>query len=81
MKKLREQLKQDQADFEDKISQGRRFSDLQKYLNPLFKCNRYPETKSYKDNKTNEDSQKCENFNDFISSVFLKSNTIKMRNF
>ena len=55
-KKLRDQLKQDQADFEDKIFRGRRFSDLQKYLKSVYKCNRYPETMSYKDYKTNEDS-------------------------
>ena len=35
---------------------------------------------SYKDNKTNEDSQKCKYFNDFFSSVFLKINTIKTKN-
>ena len=35
---------------------------------------------SYKDNKTNEDNQKCKYFNDFFSSVFLKSNTIEMKN-
>ena len=34
---------------------------------------------SYKDNKTNEDSQKCKYFNDFFN-VFRKSNTIKMKN-
>ena len=31
-----------------------------------------------KDNKTNEDTQKCKYFDDFFSSVFLKSKTIKM---
>ena len=35
---------------------------------------------SYKNNKTTEDSQKCKYFNDFFSSFFLKSNTIKMKN-
>ena len=78
-KKLRDPLKQDQADFEDKIFRVRRFSDLQKYLRSVFKCNKYPETMSYKDNKTNEDSQKCKYFNDFFSSIFLKSNTVKMK--
>ena len=34
---------------------------------------------SYTDNKTKEDSQKCKCFNDFFSSVFLKSNTIKTK--
>ena len=34
----------------------------------------------YKDNKTNEDSQKWKYFNDFFSSVFLKNNTIIMKN-
>ena len=77
---MKDQLKEDQADFEDKIFRGRRFSDLQKYLKSVFKCNGYPETMSYKDNKTNEDSQKCKHFNDLFSSVFLKSKTIKMNN-
>ena len=77
---MSDQLKQDQADFEDNIFRGRRFSDLQKYLKSVFKCNRYPETMSYKDNKTNEDSQKCKYFKYFFSSVFLASNTIKMKN-
>ena len=40
----------------------------------------YVETISYKDNKTNEDSQKCNYFNDFFFNIFLKSNTIKIKN-
>ena len=78
-RKLRDQLLQDQADFEDKIFKGRRFSDFQKYLKSNFKNGRYPETIIYRNERTNDDKIKCNYFSEFFSNVFLKSNKIKMQ--
>ena len=80
-KRLRNSLNEDQAEFESKVIQGRRFSDLQKYLKSSHKSSRYPETMKYKDAQTNEDNKNCAFFSEFFSKVFLKTNQIKKKSF
>ena len=73
---LRKNLVEDQAEFEEKIFRGRKFSDLQKYLRSIHKSSRFPETMKYEDEKSNDDARKSKFFSDFFASVFLKSNQV-----
>ena len=59
---LRKNLVEDQAEFEEKLFRGRKFSDLQKYLLSIHKSSRFPETMMYEDEKSNEDAQKIKFF-------------------
>ena len=65
-KRLKTSLNEYQAECDSKFYRGRRFSDRQEYLKLMHKSNRYAVTTFNRNQKTNEDEQKCKFFSDLF---------------
>ena len=69
-KLLRQSLIEDQANYEEKIFSGRRFSDLQKYIHKIKGSRQFPKKMHLDDITATEDSTKAELFNKYFASTF-----------
>ena len=73
----------DQTVYEEKIFSSRRMYFLQKYLKSLHKIKQFPDEMYFKQSEdkstiARDNSQKCEMFNQFFSSVFTPSENINI---
>ena len=73
---LRKTLLQDQADYEENIFRGKKFSELQRYLRSIRKGSRFPDRMTYKEHKAHNDKEKSLLFNEFFTNVFTKTDQI-----
>ena len=81
---LRNEMLNDQTVYEEKFVSSRRMSFLQKYLKSLHKIKQFSDDMYFKQGEVKstiarDNSQKCELFNQFISSVFTPSEKINLK--
>ena len=75
-KLLKQSLLEDQAAYEAKVFAGRRFTDLQKYLNKIKTSRKYPQKMHLGDQIVTEDGPKADLFNQFFASTFQTDHSL-----
>ena len=75
-KLLKQSLLEDQAAYEANVFAGRRFTDLQKYLNKIKTSRKYPQKMHLGDQIVTEDGPKADLFSQFFASTFQTDDSL-----
>ena len=75
-KLLKQSLLEDRAAYEAKVFAGRRFTDLQKYLNKIKTSRKYPRKMHLRDQIVTEDGPKADLIDQFFASTFQTDDSL-----